>query len=161
KLLLEAGQAPPVTLFDPMTMVAFRGFAHESGMLALVVSSARQLESEGKLDEALDEYLTALKIVNDLSTTGPVGTTHRMWYTAAVMRRILDWAAKKEQPSERLLAAIARLHDLKVSGLRLDDAVQSRFVYLQRVIDGDKEARQFYLSNHTSGRVGTAVLWAT
>src|SRR5262249_44565889 len=27
--------------------------------------------------------------------------------------------------------------------------------------DGDKETRLFYLSNHASGRVGTAVLWAT
>ena len=110
-LLLEAGRRPDCTLDDPHTANDDFSFGNEGGLLTLLISSARELESEGELDKALERYFVALTIVSQWGQHAALNTRlNGVTYPAVrIFKEITQWGARSGQTAQRIEGAIERL----------------------------------------------------
>lgn len=76
---------------------------------ALVITSGRQLEHEGRLDEAFDRYRVALQIAQHFGQS--LGYQQCFFIQRNAYDRLRGWAAHPEQSLERLQRAIEILND--------------------------------------------------
>ena len=63
---MKAAQQPNCIFYDPASEKHFAGVMGDRIFDPLLLTSGRQLEAEGKLDEALDRYLAALRVISDI-----------------------------------------------------------------------------------------------
>ncbi|MBN1588944.1 MAG: hypothetical protein JW888_05470, partial [Pirellulales bacterium] len=100
---------------------------HEVACLGhLVASSAKQLTTDGKLDEALDRYLAALRVSLQLrphcSFPWPVDRLE-----ARVERGLIGWAAHTEQTPERIKRALDEVARLRSTTPSLDSSIKEEW----------------------------------
>jgi hypothetical protein len=136
----------------------------------LLLCSAIASEKEGKLDAALDQYFAALRVASYLRDWYPIPLTRDQRYRTleerlsesgepietAVLNRLPQWAARKGQTPERIIAAGRRLEDV-TSDAASSNGVKLACLQLQRLLSGD-------LSDLPASRNGTplptlTVLW--
>lgn len=111
---------------------------HSYDLAQLLVTSARVLQSEGKLDEAFDRYLATLNFVNNLRRRGALPT----WYAVYLIERmayhyIATWAAAEGQTTERIHKAISEVQEIARNAPPFADTVKAEYVRLQRVLSTD------------------------
>jgi hypothetical protein len=132
-LTLEASRRPTCNSDDPSMMPA-RWQRYEYGMISLILISGRQLEAEGKLDEALDRYFAALRVF-------VFWKDYRLMYAVdRVFSEFASWATQKGQTGELIGAAIKKLQAVDPSVLRLEDRVKADYIVARRAVFGDVEA---------------------
>jgi hypothetical protein len=103
-------------------------FWENSGALAHVLDvSARQLESEGKLDEAWRRWLTILKFESEQD--------HPWSYS-----QLPFWAAQPGQTRERIVAAIKQLQQFETTLRSPADRTKSDYLSAQRAVTGGPDA---------------------
>jgi hypothetical protein len=86
---------------------------YDPALTWLLTESATVLEENGKLDEALEQYLAAIRIEDQLVSCGlsdrPPEHTPRQY---SIYDCLISWAARPKQTPERILAAVRRLGEL-------------------------------------------------
>ncbi len=122
-----------------------------SSLASLVVDSGGALQDEGKLDEALDRYLTAIRISRQLRQRA--STFHYADRAEEYASQVLvQWAAAADQSPERIKRSIEAYqehsHDLPAA----DEVLKSQWVVLRRAIEGDPEAIETLTGVRTSDR---------
>ncbi len=164
KLLVEAAQRSECYFYNPATATKFYWLTSgKREFVDLMLVSGRQLEADGRLDDALDRYLLTLRTIADIWTSDPfLQTEYEIKPNVRrVFLQIANWAGKPGQTPQRLRAAIDRLQSLAPSILRLDEFVKNNFILTHRMIDGAADLRQhYYPSNHPEQMQGE-ILWDT
>ncbi|MGQ0637606.1 MAG: ABC transporter permease [Planctomycetaceae bacterium] len=107
-------------------------------LATLILLSARELESEGRLGEALDRYVAALRLARHVANRGSV----RQWWVgwgieAMVVRWIPQWAVHPDQTSWNLFNASTRLLKEVDRMPPLQEAVGIVHLALRQAIEGD------------------------
>ncbi len=140
-LVLEASSRPTCSFGDPSTLTDRPWLGGEYRLIRLILTSGRQLGAEGKLDEALDRYFSALRVVSHWadyalqdSATEPQRIAQR------VFSELADWAAQKGQTAERIGTAIKRLQTTDAGILHMDDLLKSDYIVARRAVWGDLRA---------------------
>lgn len=140
-LMIEASKRPTCVINDP-SAPSYQGMRNRISELdSLLIRSAQQLESAGKLEEAFDHYLAALRFINHQRQRGTINV--QTWANSDEQRlylRLMRWAAKPGQTKEQLLAAIQQLDKLNKNLPPPADAIKYRYFRLRRLIAGDPDA---------------------
>ncbi len=163
-MVLEATQKP-CDFFDPTGQIAYtRPGVGFDDLGHLVVNRARQLQSQGDLDAALDHYLAAVRFAAQLRVRSPftpeADRVERYAYDC-----LASWAAAPDQTAERLGKAIERLEPIQQGMAPRSDAVKLEYVVqlheLARIAGGfDSAVMTEMLYDHTDRAVlYLAVRW--
>jgi hypothetical protein len=150
KLLLEASRRPTCALNNPETMQDSGLFSGTFEFFPLLIESGRQLEAEGKLDEALDRYIAALQMVSHWTAFEPAYNYQMLWIergAAQVLYELPFWAAQAGQTPERIGKAIEMLKAADGSILHVSDGIKSNYILQQRAAHGDESASDILYQN--------------
>jgi hypothetical protein len=159
-LVLGASRRPSPAFNDPRT--SDDPIPWDVPMLnQLVITSGRELEQEGKLDEALKRFMAALRIGCQSGTPGRGfyrgGPEDRNGFSHSVFAEFADWAVQKGQTPARIREGVAQLQQFDFNQLWLDEQVEWWHVYArQRVLRGDA-----FLFNNQNGteQAGPESFW--
>jgi ABC-type transport system involved in multi-copper enzyme maturation permease subunit len=124
-LALEAGQRPEWSFHgvnDPIFWENYGALAH------LLDVSARQLESEGKLDEAWERWMATLRFESRLQDS-PVS-----YY------QLPFWAKQPGQTRERIVAAIKQLAEFETTLRPPTYRLKDRYLTVESLVTGGPEA---------------------
>ena len=104
----------------------------------LILLSARELESQGRLDEALDRYVAVLRLSRHLANRG----TMREWGVGAAVEAmvgnwIVVWAAHPDQTAERIKAAAMRVDQEMAQFPSLRDALLTQQFMVRKAYRDD------------------------
>ena len=106
----------------------------------LLTDNATKLESEGKLDEALENYLAAIRISKQYRDWCEIWVRNPNYIADALERevyaRLPIWASRPKQTKQRILAARDQLEKL-TSHISLDHAIRHQYFILRHITDGD------------------------
>ena len=104
-------------------------------LIWLLVCSAREFDREGKLDEALDRYLSALRVVSQFAQFSLPSNCENMADQAhGIIGELCYWAALKGQTPERIHGALEKLQTIDAGMLHFDDAFKVQDILERRVI---------------------------
>ena len=129
---LEAAKNRECAFVDPtqgtrdQPATADREIGRCRGLGLLLLLSARELEAEGELDEALDRYLAALRVGRHIAQHG---VFEQFWVGRATIddafRRMDHWAAHPQQTVDRIRRAIQGVEDETSDWATLADAIKN------------------------------------
>ncbi|MBI3838668.1 MAG: ABC transporter permease [Planctomycetia bacterium] len=136
-LVLEASRRPTCNFGDPRTFTERPRLRNEDWLISLILASGRQFEAEGKLDEALDRYFSALRVISHLPDSSLRPGVEPPDSAGQVFSKFSYWAAQKGQTAERIGIAIKRLQAIDASLLRLDDYLKKDYIVARRATFGD------------------------
>lgn len=105
----------------------------------MLIASAEQLRSEGKLDAALDRYLAALRVSVQMRDHGGQPTRADFCETA-VYEHLPFWATEPDQTSGRIGEAIRRLDEVAANLPSRSGAIKSNYLRMRGLISADREA---------------------
>ncbi|MCC6127078.1 MAG: hypothetical protein IT426_19125 [Pirellulales bacterium] len=163
ELALEASKRPECDFYADYPYSRGNNAWHARELIQPLISRARQLEGEGKLDEALDYYLGVLRMKRQISLNSPYGMI--LGYETSVYARLPGWAARPGQTRERILAAIEALKKQPEDSEPI--ACESKYEYLRNrgILAGDRKFTD-YMDNELSKQksnykreVNQFVLW--
>jgi hypothetical protein len=105
-------------------------------LLNLILLSARQLESDGKLDEALERYIAGLRMARHVASRG----AEYQWHTGAHLERVVGdwmpfWAGHPAQTPERIEAGARRVREELDRFPLLSEALQNQRAWMRHIID--------------------------
>jgi hypothetical protein len=155
-LVLEASSRPYCSFADYGASVN-TFVPSELGLVKLVLDSGRQFQAAGKLDEALDRYLAALRIVRQFSGQMMLYSEH-IRTTKDVFAAIKSWALAPGQTPDSIRNAIVRLQSDQDDLQPFEDYLLSQYVLTQRVINGDETAWMYYYPKNNQPTTGE-ILW--
>jgi hypothetical protein len=141
RLATEASNRPTLLFADPFTVKSMPE-ADNRNLLWLFTISAHDLQAQGKLDEALEQYFTALRIIDQASQT--FGGLAGHWYSTWIFRNLSQWASLPGQTAERIHRALDRLQDANVDERHDDAELKSIYVITSRALAGDQAAVDLY-----------------
>jgi hypothetical protein len=115
QVLIEASKGPRRIYSYP----AQQNFFLRAAITDLVVDSARMLESEGRLDEALERYMAAIRISRQLEEDF---LEHRVCYYLPF------WATRPKQTPERVKNALRQFKELTADQHVYDRPIKSHYM---------------------------------
>ncbi len=120
RLALRALKQPPGDFPLPMFPRGARGdgnyFDRVNELAALLRDSARKLESEGKLSDALDNYLAMARLGDDLARSNRLPSYYRAPNTSALAMEAMDrWAIHPQQTVDLIKRAISEFQQFEQS----------------------------------------------
>jgi hypothetical protein len=131
KLTQRAAARPDCALIDPLTQSPDEDVGYRSGLqplLGLLLCDARRLESEGKLDEALDQYVAALRMGVHFAQNGPPASWNRGSEAQRfVLRWLPDWLSRPDQTPGRLMKMQSELKHAARDFPSMSQAMQTAF----------------------------------
>lgn len=135
-LALEASRQPGPVLSDP-TVYDNPGVEGSSILTHLLLASGDELQAAGKLDDALDRYIAALRMACQTNLVcGPEGQNSR--YGDEIFNRFSLWAVQKGQTAARIRSAIDQLNQITTGDLHLDARLEWwYFIARRRLREGD------------------------
>ncbi len=137
KLAIEASGRPACDFFDPLGSDGTLQDVRELGRL--LVASARKLQDEGRLDEALERYLATLRVSRHARHRSRVPfTANAIEHTA--YQYLPSWATHPGQTPERIEKAVRQLEKLTRDLPSVADGVKSEYVLQRRLIEADPDA---------------------
>ncbi len=119
-----------------------------------LIDSARKLEREGKLDEALERYFAAIRIAGQF----------RWYYLSAnnIERLVYDqlptWAIRPGQTPERILAAQRQLEQI-TKNFSIRNAIILRHMPLRRFLEGNLNTIDLFDDPAEERRLQLATYW--
>lgn len=143
RICLSATERPTCAFSDPSRPTTeWEGavplqteFTH---LATLILMSARELESEGKLDEALDRYVATLRLSRHIASHGAIfHWSEGVLVETMVSEWIPVWAAHPEQTAERIEAGGRRIAREVAQFPPLRDALLAQQLMLRRTLLGD------------------------
>jgi hypothetical protein len=104
----------------------------------LLLASAAALVADGKLDEAWERYVAALRLANEERLRGCAGSYHSGdRIEEEVWGRLTRWASHPQQTSDRIKAAIRGLERLSRDVPSATEMVKDAYVEAVRPLEGD------------------------
>lgn len=144
-LIMEAGNC---SLLDPTGELSKPYVLLEIG--ELLVLSANELQEEGKLDEAFERYLAAVRIARQFRDWYEYRVNNVLFADSAddlekqVYSSLPSWAARPGQTPERIKEALRQLEQV-TSELSMDNALKIRYMGLRRLFENDPDiVNEFY-----------------
>jgi len=144
-LALEASRRPNCDLGGPRDANKDIDFGKGDELTALIVASARQMESSGRLDEALDRLFAAERVNAHLSDPAIDSSIYRNHDWLFVLNQIAAWGAAKNQTPARVETAIAKLKQLDSGISRLEDGLKIIDSGLSRCLVDDEAKLPTYI----------------
>lgn len=117
EMAMEASKRPECDFyadFPHRGMYSQNTSSHAEWLIRPMIFQARQFQSEGKLDDALDYYLAALRMKKQLDFRNPYSS----WYggeSSSVYECLPGWAAAPGQTPDRIARALKELQKLPPS----------------------------------------------
>jgi hypothetical protein len=160
-LLLEASRRPTCCLADPARMNYRPSVRNETGLIRLIIISGRQMQAEGKLDEALDRYFAAFRVISQWTEHMPFEAYWDLVREAKwVFSELVDWSAASGQTAQRVRAGVERLGGVDWRILHLEDGLKSQYILARRYVEGDDGAGEALFDSKGSGAiVATRLFW--
>ena len=160
-LVLQASSRPTCCLADPAKMNEQPRLRNATYLIQLVLASGRQLEAEGKLDEALDRYFAALRVISHWTEQLPFGQYLLTVRDATlVFTELVEWSAQSGQTAERVRAAVERLRGVDWEILHLADGLKSDYILARRFVEGDHGAGvALFGSKNSAGIMAQRLFW--
>jgi hypothetical protein len=163
ELALKASKRPECDFYADYPYSRGNNAWHARDLIEPMILRARQLEGEGKLDEALEYYLGVLRLKKQISFNSPYGVV--FFYEPSACAHLPGWAARPGQTRERILAAIKQLQNLPEDFESI--ACGSKYEYLRNrgILAGDRKYADYMdqeLSKQKSNykrEVNQFVLW--
>jgi hypothetical protein len=124
-LVLQASQRKNASFDEPVPLAA--------ELTRLVVLSARQLESEGKLDAALDRYLAALRVCYHLWQRQRWQQNENL--ERPICERLVWWATRRGQTRAQIVTAIRRLREAAVEAPSPYEEIESGYRRTRQMLD--------------------------
>jgi hypothetical protein len=146
-LVLKADQFVGSATLDPGAV------RYRYDLVRLVVVDGRRLEGEGKLNEALERYFTALRVETQLADLGDLNDS------LGVLSELTHWAAQKGQTPQRVRPALGRLKEFGVAELRLQERINANYALTRRFLLGDKDALQPFYGRIGRGSISSEAIW--
>jgi hypothetical protein len=142
KLCLTATERPTCAFDDPsrsLNSPQRDDSQLELGRLVtLLLLSARELESEGKLDEALNRYVATLRLARHAAGRSiVVGWSWGMEIERMVSAWIPAWAAHPDQTADRINAGMQRIHQEVAQLPTLRDALLTQQYMIRHMLRDD------------------------
>ena len=150
QLIIEASNRPNCLFVNPFTEQSLP--VYDARPIWLLRGSAEHLQSNGQLDAALDRYLIALRVADQLSQCFS-GVSDR-WEVHFVLDDIAKWSGESGQTPERLRGALERLKEFNHDSLHFDDQLKSVYVITARALAGDKNALDMFYAMSIPGERG-------
>ena len=114
----------------------------------------RQFEAEGKLDEALNRYLAALRVIVLWKDHLAMNCAER------IFSKFANWAAQKGQTGDRIVTVMKKLQAVDPSVLRLEDRVKADYIVARRAVSGDVSAWLALTGKSTAdNQIMERILW--
>ena len=135
-LALEASKRPECS---------YMGWGRAELLVTLLEISARKLESEGKLDEAWEQHLAALRLERLIQ--------NYPW----TYYQLPLWAAQPEQSRERIVAAIKQLDRFETTLRPPSDELKDDYLELRRMVTGGPDAIAGHIRNEDPSHL---ILWS-
>jgi hypothetical protein len=132
---------------------AFRD-ANTYALNFLVDLSGRELEADGKLDEALDRYIASLRVALHFEVLGRESGSS----CKNVFQEIVQWGAHKDQTPELIRTAIEKLQALKAADDVFANSVKNQYISEKRWMQGDKYANPLFFPYNTQSLATAAVI---
>jgi hypothetical protein len=149
-LIVEASGRPECVLANPATLTDWPVLQTER-VYSLLIASGRQLEADGKLNEALERYLLAFTVHQQLANHAPdLSPSLFDSDLAPVLREIVAWGAHPQQTTERLRAGIDRLYGANGSILNTEEGLKGTYILDVRALNGSQEIWNIVYSNPKS-----------
>ncbi len=131
----DATRPLPEMKRDFISAISFDGCKR---LAMLILLSARELEAQGRLDEALERYVAVLRLARHFANHGitfnwSLGSN----FESMVANWIGTWAAHADQTADRLAAAAVRLGNEESLFPTLQDAVLTEQFVLRRTVEED------------------------
>jgi hypothetical protein len=143
KTISLAMKASRGNLFDPMRRLPRRCELFD--LSSLLVDSADKLTATGRLNDALEQYLAAIRIAAQYRDWCQI-RSEAAWdldngnvLEREVYARLALWATRPHQTPERVLGAERRLREL-ASHMYPSGLIVARYLLLRRIINGDLTA---------------------
>ncbi|MBI3865946.1 MAG: ABC transporter permease [Planctomycetia bacterium] len=165
-ICLDATERPAAALHDLSQPFAKRdldanGSSRFIWFAELILLSARELESQGKLDEALDRYVAVLRLARHVASRGAIGD----WSGGAIIEErvaqwIRAWTNHPDQTSDRIAAAARRIEIETRAFPSLRDAVvaQQRLLRYQLLTEHSDSAPLTGALNDPKSRTMTKII---
>ncbi len=141
ELTIKASRRKACDFFDPQSDPSKVEVLQDTRSLCgVLLASARQLESEGGLDAALERYLAAVRVSLHLRHRGAwVGPDVADLIETDVYDHLATWAADPDQTPQRIGAAIVELGRLTEDLPSRSDGIKSEYLWTRRIIAGDPD----------------------
>lgn len=150
---LEASRRPPSRFY--LSDRSKPGPGDESNLGQLVLLQAQWLESQGKLDAALEHYLAAIRIANHARRWAPWTGMEPEIYSA-----LAAWAARPGQTSQRIVGAIRAMEKDRQNAPSFCDAFKFEYVVLQRIIQDYREGlKEVGVNPNETEQFGAFLRW--
>lgn len=139
ELALEASNREACVFDDPNSGPLYRvSFDRGYELANLLAYSARVLQAEGKLDEALDRYLAILRLANHCRNRG----RRYMWWGAYSIEweaywNLPGWAAAEGQTPNRIRNAISEVQLVVSTAPSAADAFKTEHILMNRLLTAD------------------------
>ena len=147
------GKASLGKLYDPECRL--RSPEYILDVADMFVGNANELQEEGKLDEAFERYLAAVRIAGQYREWHEYHVNNVLFVDSAddleksVYCRLGAWAAHPGQTPDRIKAALCRLKQV-TAGVSVDNALKIRYMGLRRLFENDPDiVNKFYIIEAT------------
>ncbi len=128
-LVTKATRYPGPVFTDPRTS-DYPGIDGTQLLHMMLLANGDELQANGKLDEALDRYITALRM--DCASFNRERADDEVFGCLAV------WASQKGQTAARIHGAITRLNQITTRDLQLEADLQWWYLFARRrLLEGD------------------------
>jgi hypothetical protein len=137
-LALEATAQPTCSFFDrgaPQFGMGVANLSSIAGVENLLITSARLLQKEGRLDEALDRYFAVLAFSRQMRPA----ETHANRLEAEVEDLLPQWATQTGQTEERIKRAVERLRTFYATLPPPTDWIKQDYAAATRLLELDPE----------------------
>lgn len=122
-----------------------------SNLASLVVDSGGAIQTEGRLEEALDLYLAAIRISRQLRQRAST-FIHADRVEQYASQVLVQWSAAGDQSPERIKRAIDAYQELSQDLPPADEVLKSQWVVMHRAIEADPEAIETLTGVRSSDR---------
>jgi hypothetical protein len=138
ELALEASKRPDCDFYaDQANRWNSEDASKAWRLLDLMVAAAWQLENDGKLDEAWEHYLGALRIARHLNAHAATTQYHRD--AMQLYPKLVGWAARPGQSPERIRAALKQLEQFPVDPNLTLEWLKNEYITDRAILSGDRK----------------------
>jgi hypothetical protein len=131
-----------------------------SEMFNLAIQNAAQLQRQGKLDAAADQYFVALELACKADIIDQPFSSYR-FVGDAVFQPLVQWGAEKGQTTARIKSAIARLKALGPETLPLEARMEWFYLYARHKLQhGDGPLWTDDASGGRKDEIATDIRWS-
>jgi hypothetical protein len=152
EITLEASKRKDCDLYDPARLSTYAETrADLSDLARLLVASGRLLQMEGKLDEAGERYLAALRVSRHMRLNA-IWPNLSDSIEAHVYQYLPSWTAHAGQTSQRIVEMLRQTDRILATLPPWCDQIKTQYVVYRQAIAGDPDAMTLVMTPREMSR---------